>query len=407
MANVHADQEIDAGVVTHEQAGARPSPLNRRPAARRLVTIFRGPSNTGKTHLALSMAEAGIGRICVFDTELKTRNVQGVNERFDAIECDPDTLLEDIQWAVNERDADGNPVYGGLVLDSWNGYFDTLYGRAIDMAEQQRGEGAKLTASEVDLLQTKAKKVLDLLCRASRRWVAITEHAVPRGQEFDENEAGQLIIMTIGGTDYYSDVTFDLSLVLGDDFRAQHIATVVKTNVSHLYPLGRKLFDPGYPQLVREVSAQEPIKQFEPAVLPAPLPPARPETRHKSLQDLLARAEEYGISEVHMSKAAARYCNGKRLEQLNGSEIDSLYNRLVESRETSSGEGGGTAQMRGQGGQESADSTTQELGGRGRQRGAADIAGASSLNDPLEYGEQVDPGRAAVATSRSNGRSRG
>src|SRR5437588_9617819 len=87
----------------------RPSPLNRRPAARRLVTIFRGPSNTGKTHLALSMAEAGIGKICVFDTEYKTRNVPGVNERFDAIESDPDTLLEDIQWAIDEQAQDGTP----------------------------------------------------------------------------------------------------------------------------------------------------------------------------------------------------------------------------------------------------------------------------------------------------------
>jgi hypothetical protein len=285
------------------------------------------------------MAEAGIGRICVFDTEYKTRNVPGVNERFDAIECDPDTLLEDIQWAIEERGPDGNQLYGGLVLDSWNGYFDTLYGRAIELAEQQRGEGAKLTTSEVELLQTKAKKVLDLLCRVSRRWVAITEHAVPAGQELDENQAGQLVIMTIGGTDYYSDVTFDLTLALGGDFRVQHAATVVKTNVSHLYPLGRKLVDLDYQQLVREVSAQAPIRQFEPSVLPARVLPDEPEAIAMSLNDLLGKAEEYGIAEVHMSKAAARYCNGKRLEQLTAREIEFLYNRLVESRGPEPGDG--------------------------------------------------------------------
>ena len=91
------------------------------------------------------------------------------------------------------------------------------------------------------MLQTKAKKVLDLLCRASKRWVAITEHAVPQGQEHDENEAGQLIIMTIGGTDYYSDVTFNLSLVLGDDFRAKRIATVSKTTWGIYTSLGARL----------------------------------------------------------------------------------------------------------------------------------------------------------------------
>lgn len=316
------------------QLGSRPSPLNRRPTTRRLVTIFRGPSNSGKTHLALSMAEAGVGRICVFDTEDKTRNVIGVNERFDAITSDPDTLLDDILWAIDEKDENGNPLYGGLVLDSWNGYFDTLYGRAIEIAEQQRGEGAKLTTNEVDVLQTKAKKVLDLLCRVSRRWVAITEHAVPQGQEHDENEAGQLIIMTIGGTDYYSDVTFTLSLVLGDDFRAKRVATVSKTNVGHLYQLGRKIEGLDFRQLVREVTAQAPIKQVEAPTAPIYEAPVQQEQPIITLQDLLDKAEEYGIAEVHMSKAAARYCRGKRLGQLDADEIELLYNRLVASRET-------------------------------------------------------------------------
>ncbi len=337
-APISENQEIRA--TTPGQGKSRPSPLNRRPTARRLVTIFRGPSNTGKTHIALSMAEAGIGRVCVFDTEYKTRNVLGVNERFDAIESDPDTLLEDIQWAIDEKDDNGSPVYGGLVLDSWNGYFDTLYARAIELAERQRGEGAKLNPSEVDVLQTKAKKVLDLLCRVSRRWVAITEHAVPQGQEHDENEAGQLIIMTIGGTDYYSDVTFDLSLVLGDDFRAKRIATVSKTNVSHLYELGQKMVDLGYEQLVREVTSQAAIKQFEPSRVAVQEIPAEPEMRAMSLDDLLSKAEEYGIAEMHMSKAAARYCNGKRLEHLDTNEIEFLYNRLVGSREANAGEAG-------------------------------------------------------------------
>ncbi|MDQ6694920.1 MAG: hypothetical protein M3014_10970, partial [Chloroflexota bacterium] len=291
-------------------------------------------SNTGKTHLALSMAEAGIGRICVFDTEDKTRNVPGVNERFDAIESNPDTLLEDIQWAIDERDEHGNPTYGGLVLDSWNGYFDTLYGRAIELAEQQRGEGAKLTTNEVDVLQTKAKKVLDLLCRVSRRWVAVTEHAVPQGQELDENEAGQLIIMTIGGTDYYSDVTFNLSLVLGDDFRARRVATVSKTNVDHLYGLGRKMEGLHFKQLVQEVNSQAPIKQVELPASPIQAAPAEPDVAVLTLEDLLSKADEYGIAEAHMSKAAARYCRGKRLDQLDAAEIESLYNRLVSSRES-------------------------------------------------------------------------
>ncbi len=291
----------------------------------------------------------------------------------------------------------------GWCSNSWNGYFDTLYGRAIEMAEQQRGEGAKLTTSEVELLQTKAKKVLDLLCRVSRKWVAITEHAVPRGQELDQNEAGQLIIMTIGGTDYYSDVTFDLSLALGDDFRAQHTATVVKTNVSHLYPLGRKTVDLNYRRLVSEVTAQEPIKQFEPVVLPAHKQPAEPEDRALSLNDLLDKAEEYGIAETHMSKAAARYCNGKRLDQLNPSEIESLYNRLVESREPSASEDGRVTRN----GAATERSNAPEMAARiGRGR-PAEEAEMTAEDEPMGFAEAVQSGEPAAATVRSNGRGRG
>jgi hypothetical protein len=422
MANAQMNHSAAVrGVATEqstEQGTYKPSPLNRRPATRRLVTIFRGPSNTGKTHLALSMAEAGIGRICVFDTEYKTRNVPGVNERFDAIESDPDTLLEDIQWAIEEKGPDGTPLYGGLVLDSWNGYFDTLYGRAIEMAEEQRGEGAKLTTSEVELLQTKAKKVLDLLCRVSRRWVAITEHAVAQGQELDPNEAGQLIIMTIGGTDYYSDVTFDLSLVLSDDFRAQHTATVVKTNVSHLYPLGRKAVDLDFRQIVREVTAQEPIKQFEASTLPSPEQTGEPQARALSLHELLDKAEEYGIAEVHMSKAAARYCRGKRLDQLNTGEIELLYNRLVSSREQnateesetadesrttpSAGEGvGGAAETGGTGGRNS----TQGLNARNGQRWAAEDL-ETVTQESVDSSGRVRSAEPAMGVARSNGRVR-
>lgn len=396
MPHASVSQNSDAGVGTHGQTVSRPSPLNRRPSARRLVTIFRGPSNTGKTHLALSMAEAGIGRICVFDTEYKTRNVPGVNERFDAIESDPDTLLEDIQWAIDEQGADGTPAYGGLVLDSWNGYFDTLYGRAIELAEQQRGEGAKLTTSEVELLQTKAKKVLDLLCRVSRRWVAITEHAAPQGQELDENVAGQLIIMTIGGTDYYSDVTFDLSLALGGDFRAQHTATVVKTNVSHLYPLGRKLVDLAYERLVREVTAQEPIKQFEPSTLYVQPPQTELKVRAISLDVLLDKAEEYGIAEVHMSKAAARYCGGKRLEHLSAEELEFLYNRLVESRGPEAAEDNPATRNDRRSAKQEADTPAGQGG-----------ADATNSGATLEYTRHVEGVEPVVSGARSNGRGRG
>jgi hypothetical protein len=165
----------------------------------------------------------------------------------------------------------------------------------------------------------------------------------------------------------------------------------VKTNVSHLYPLGRKVADLSYGQLVKEVAAQEPIKQFEPSMLPEPELTFEPEKKRKSLQDLLDKAEEYGISEVHMSKAAARYCNGKRLEQLNENDIELLFNRLVESRGSASGVSGATEQ----GGQENP--------GRAGRAGVTDVVDTVDLGEAIDYEERVVP----TATGRSNGRGRG
>ena len=61
--------------------------------------------------------------------------------------------------------------------------------------------------------------------------------------------------------------------------------------------------------------------------------PEEAEEQAITLEDLLGKAEEYGIAEVHMAKAAARYCKGKSLTQLDGQEIEMLYDRLVASRE--------------------------------------------------------------------------
>jgi hypothetical protein len=203
--------------------------------------------------------------------------------------------------------------------------------------------------------------------------------------------------MTIGGTDYYSDVTFDLSLLLGGDFRAQHTATVVKTNVSHLYPLGRKLVDLTYERLVREVTTQEPIKQFEPSILPAQPAQPEPKVRAISLDDLLGKAEEYGIAEVHGSKAAARYCGGKRLEQLNAIEIELLYNRLVESRgpeATEIEQGPGTRSDR--------RSTPRETDASANGSGIDTI----DPGETVGYTRHVESGEPVASGARSNGRVR-
>ena len=44
------------------------NPLSRRPRQQRLVMAVRGAAGSGKSHFARSLADAGLGRIAIFDT---------------------------------------------------------------------------------------------------------------------------------------------------------------------------------------------------------------------------------------------------------------------------------------------------------------------------------------------------
>ena len=45
----------------------RINPLSRLPRQQRLVMAVRGGAGVGKSHFVRSMADAGIGRLCIFD----------------------------------------------------------------------------------------------------------------------------------------------------------------------------------------------------------------------------------------------------------------------------------------------------------------------------------------------------
>ena len=48
----------------------------------------RGGAGVGKTYFAASMADAGLGRLCIIDIERKTRLLKGVGSKFDGIEVE-------------------------------------------------------------------------------------------------------------------------------------------------------------------------------------------------------------------------------------------------------------------------------------------------------------------------------
>jgi hypothetical protein len=107
-----------------------------------------------------------------------------------------------------------------------------------------------------------------------------------------------------------------------------------------------------------------------------------------------------------MGKAAARYCNGKRLDQLNGGEVELLYNRLVTSREQSAA---GKARNLGDDVVEP-DSEKEIYAGTGedwspddREADGADEASKAPVRSEIS---RLESGP-TLSAARSNGRSRG
>jgi hypothetical protein len=52
---------------------------------------IRGGAGVGKSHFIRSMSEAGLGKLCIFDTERKARLLRGVGVQFDALEIEKPT----------------------------------------------------------------------------------------------------------------------------------------------------------------------------------------------------------------------------------------------------------------------------------------------------------------------------
>src|ERR1051325_2016295 len=77
---------IDEVKIMEKTSRPKINPLSRRPRQQRLVMAVRGAAGAGKSSFMRSMADAGLGRLCVFDTERKTRLLKGVGQDFDGLE---------------------------------------------------------------------------------------------------------------------------------------------------------------------------------------------------------------------------------------------------------------------------------------------------------------------------------
>ncbi len=224
----------------------RINPLSRRPKKRRLVVAVRGAAGSGKSVFAASMADAGLGRLCFFDTERKARLLPGSDgTRFDALEVEhPDELPAFIDWAL---DGEGRTqAYGCYALDSWAMYFGRKHRETVQAVRNQSGDPlAQPSAEALANDQLVFQEVLRRLCIDSGACVVITDQIAARGKEDrEENEMGRVLPMTSSGLEYFVDVMVELEVrVVG--FEQVRVARVIKSN-SPDFPVGLELEHPTF-----------------------------------------------------------------------------------------------------------------------------------------------------------------
>ena len=306
------------------------NPLSRRPGGgrKRLVVAVRGAAGTGKSTFAASLNDAGLGRLCFFDTERKSRLLDGVldpNPPFDAIEIyEPDELPEFIEWALT-GEAEGQ--FGCYALDSWALYFGRKYRQTIEAVRRRTGDpAAEPSAEQLQNDQMVYQEVLRRLCIDSGKSVVITDQIAAKGKETkEENEMGKVLPSTITGLEFFVDVMLEMELRL-EGFEEVVVATVIKSNTSKL-PVGTEFKNPVFKDLLDKLDDIPAAKVGDD--IPAFLRPAEPaETPTSTLQVLKDRAAEAGIGEKQLTTAARHYHGKSSLEALTPEETEALLKRM-------------------------------------------------------------------------------
>ena len=307
----------------------RINPLSRRPQARRLVVAVRGAAGTGKSHFAASLADAGIGRLCLFDVERKGRllpGASGSDPRFDAIEIHhPDELPEFIDWALHGEGQEQG--YSCYALDSWTMYFSRKHRDTVEAVRRASGDPtAEPSADQLQADQILYQEVLRKLCIDSGACVVITDQIAAKGREDrEENEMGRVLPMTIGGLEYFVDVLLEMRLEVRD-LDTVRVAKVVKSN-SAAFPVGDEIDDPSFRDLLDRLDEAPVVDDDIPEFLKirAVEPPPGP-----TVDELNELAARHGITPAQLKVAARHYHRVDTLEQLTGDQLRDMVIRIEE-----------------------------------------------------------------------------
>jgi hypothetical protein len=315
----------------------RVNPLSRRPRQQRLVIAVRGGAGVGKSHFVRSMSEAGLGRLCIFDVERKSRLLRGVGTQFDGLEIEhPDELPEFIDWALSGEGQEQN--YGCFALDSWAGYFSAKHSEMVAAVRERTGDPlAQPTSEELAADQMILQGVLRRLCIESGKSVVIVDQIPARGKEAKEdNEVGRVLPMTASGLEYFVDVMVEASLQERDG-EIVRVFQVIKSNSSAfevgLEFVGDVTFKDFFDHMTRESGTDLPASAPAPSTVPETLEekpsPLSMVPAPMTIQDLIAKAHENGFKQADLVTGARIYHGQPNIFHLTPDQIADLDRRMT------------------------------------------------------------------------------
>jgi hypothetical protein len=314
------------------------NPLSRLPRQQRLVMAVRGGAGVGKSFFVRSMADAGIGRLCIFDTERKSRLLKGVGTNFDGLEIEhADELPDFIDWALSGEGKNQN--YGCFALDSWAAYFGAKHSETINAVRERTGNPlAQPTAEELAADQMVLQGVLRRLCMESGKSVVIVDQIAARGKEAKEdNEVGRVLPMTASGLEYFVDVMVEVSMQerKGEIVR---VFQVVKSN-SSAFEVGYEMtgdvtFGDFLNHLKKETEKDISASNQKGAAELAQLEPEDEFTEEEmsssfTIDDLLTKAQGYGFKTSDIVTAAKVYHNQPNIHRLTVDQLMDLEKRMA------------------------------------------------------------------------------
>lgn len=312
------------------------NPLSRMPRQQRLVMAVRGGAGVGKSHFVRSMAEADLGRLCIFDVERKSRLLRGVGAQFDGLEIQhPDELPEFIDWAISGDGREQN--YGCFALDSWAAYFGAKHSEVVLAVRSRTGDPlAQPSAEELAADQMVLQGVLRRLCIESGRSVVIVDQIPAKGKESKEdNEVGRVLPMTAGGLEYFVDVMVEVSLQEREG-EIVRVFQVVKSN-SPAFEVGFELLgDVTFKDFLDHMRRDQAVPLSFDVARPLAVPETLPEKPalavvgpSLTIQDLIEKAVHSGFKQSDLVTAARVYHGQSNIFRLSPDQIADLDRRMT------------------------------------------------------------------------------